>query len=289
MHFDTDGIYTLQYTAEDSCGNTTVEEREVDVVALHTVLYTDGTFIINEKSSDRAANIALHGAVTNEYAPFNPNGATDEEKYIFTYNDARPWYTEAQSVTSVEIGSPIAPPRTSYWFSSFSNCTSIDLSNLDTSNVTNMNAMFNSCRALVSLDVSGFNTSNVASMDNMFYQCHALPSLDVSSFDTSAVTNMHGMFYQCRVIPSLDLSSFNTANVVNMNAMFSNCNALVTIYATTDFVVTQVQDSLNMFSGNPMVLVGGSGTTWASANPKDKTYAHIDGGTGNPGYFTAKS
>ena len=28
------------------------------------------------------------------------------------------------------------------------------------------------------------------------------------------------------------------------------------------------------------------GTTWDSSNPKDKTYAHIDGGPSNPGYFT---
>lgn len=30
-------------------------------------------------------------------------------------------------------------------------------------------------------------------------------------------------------------------------------------------------------------------TVWASSNPRDKTYAHIDGGTSNPGYFTAKA
>ena len=36
-------------------------------------------------------------------------------------------------------------------------------------------------------------------------------------------------------------------------------------------------------------LVGGKGTTWNESNPMDKTYAHIDGGPSNPGYFTAKN
>ena len=36
-------------------------------------------------------------------------------------------------------------------------------------------------------------------------------------------------------------------------------------------------------------LVGGKGTTWNASNPIDKTYAHIDGGTSNPGYFTDKN
>jgi surface protein len=34
-------------------------------------------------------------------------------------------------------------------------------------------------------------------------------------------------------------------------------------------------------------LVGGQGTTYNGSNPKDKAYAHIDGGPNNPGYFTA--
>ena len=34
-------------------------------------------------------------------------------------------------------------------------------------------------------------------------------------------------------------------------------------------------------------LVGGAGTTYSSLNPADKTYARVDGGTANPGYFTA--
>lgn len=33
-------------------------------------------------------------------------------------------------------------------------------------------------------------------------------------------------------------------------------------------------------------LVGGSNTKWDSSHV-DKTYAHVDGGTSNPGYFTA--
>lgn len=48
MKINTDGTYTLQYTAVDSCGNETIEERTVIVASPRTVLYTDGTFIINE-------------------------------------------------------------------------------------------------------------------------------------------------------------------------------------------------------------------------------------------------
>ena len=68
------------------------------------------------------------------------------------------------------------------------------------------------------------------------------------------------------------------------------------MYASNSFVVNKFEkgtdlngktvDSTMMFD-NCTSLVGGSGTTYNGANV-DKTYAHIDGGTSNPGYFTAK-
>ena len=39
--------------------------------------------------------------------------------------------------------------------------TSLDLSNFDTQNVTNMKYMFSGCISLSSLDLSNFNTQNV--------------------------------------------------------------------------------------------------------------------------------
>ena len=103
----------------------------------------------------------------------------------------------------------------------FSNDASIDLSALDTSEVTNMQGMFAGCSSLTSLDVSNFNTSKVTNMSNMFRECSSLTSLDLSKFDTSKVTNMSNMFFLCDDLKSLDLSGFDTSKVTNMSNMFS--------------------------------------------------------------------
>lgn len=317
MQIDTAGTYTLKYTAEDACGNITEVEREVVVEQLsyRTVLYTDGTFIINEKSSDQAANEALHGAATNVYDPFDPNGSTNIKRYDFTTALQRPWRSQAASIQSVEIGSNISPKSTRYWFQGFTNCTSmnllrlntsnatrmdnmfgycqlltsLDITHFDTSNVTHMGSMFYACYALTALDVTHFNTSNVVMMDSMFRDCRALTTLDVTNFDTSKVASMADMFHDCRALTTLDVANFDTSGVTTMNGMFYSCRTLETIYASTNFVVTQVTDSASMFTGMSTNLVGGAGTRWASSNPVDKTYAHIDGGTADPGYFTLKS
>lgn len=290
MHFDQDGTYNLVYIAEDECGNTTLAERVVEVATYRTVLYPDGTFIINEKSTNQASNESRHGGTaTNVYAPFDPNGETASDRYEFTDANQRPWHNECANILSVEIGSNIKPKSTLQWFASFSACTDFDFTNLDTSATTMMRGMFASCIALTTLDLSSFDTRLVANMSEMFYNCQRLVNLNLSSFDTSSVEYMGEMFRQCTALSVLDLSNFDTRSVINTLRMFRQCTALTTIYASSAFDISQATNTSGMFQSMSTNLVGGAGTTWSSSNPYDKTYAHIDGGTSNPGYFTAKA
>ena len=164
-----------------------------------------------------------------------------------------------------------------------SKATTIDVSNFDTSKVTSMTSMFKYIQA-TTLDVSNFDTSKVTTMDYMFMNS-AVTTLDVSNFNTSNVTNMSYMFSDSKAT-TLDVSNFNTSNVTNMLYMFYDSTNLKTIYGSSKFVTTAVTSSTGMFS-RCTNLVGGAGTKYDSTKT-DKTYARIDGGTSNPGYFTAK-
>ncbi len=118
------------------------------------------------------------------------------------------------------------------YFEDFNKMTSIDLSSLDTSEVTNMGYMFIRCSSLTSLDVSNFDTSKVTAMYSMFEDCSSLTSLDVSNFDTSQVTEMSGMFAFCRSLTSLDVSNFDISKVTAMYGMFCECPAWATVDQT---------------------------------------------------------
>ena len=171
----------------------------------------------------------------------------------------------------------------------FYNCsklTSLDVSNFNTANVTKMSRMFQNCSKLTSLNLSSFNTANVTNSFYMFQNCSKLTSLDVSNFNTANMKDMSYMFQNCISLTSLDVSSFNTANVTDMSYMFQNCRSLKTIYASSLFTTDVVISSSAMFY-NSTSLVGGAGTKY-DVDHKDKAYARIDGGTSNPGYFTAK-
>jgi len=172
----------------------------------------------------------------------------------------------------------------------FSNCkelTTLNITSFDTKNVTNMNDMFYLCSKLTTLDITNFNTSKVTNMRSMFQYCFKLTSIDLTHFDTSNVETMFTMFAFCKSLRELDLSSFNTIKLTNMNQMFYECHNLKTIYVSDSFVTSNVSTAGGVFY-NSKLLIGGSGTTYDFRNT-DLSYAHIDGGESNPGYFTRKS
>ena len=57
------------------------------------------------------------------------------------------------------------------------NLSILDLTNVNTQNVTRMNFMFDECRNLSNLDVSSFNTKKVETMEYMFKNCTSLTTL----------------------------------------------------------------------------------------------------------------
>ena len=126
--------------------------------------------------------------------------------------------------------------------------TKVDLSNYDTSEITDMSSMFCCCSSLESLDLSGFDTSRVVNMSSMFSGCSSLESLDLSGFDTSRVTDMICMFSGCSSLEPLDLSGFDTSRVVRMSCMFSGCSSLKSLDLSC-FDTSQVTDMYMMFSG----------------------------------------
>ena len=87
----------------------------------------------------------------------------------WTYNP--PWYNSRASITSAVIKPGVSASTCSRFFYSMNRCKTIELSGLDTSNVTNMNHMFCDCSSLTSLDVSGFDTSKVTDMRTKCYGC----------------------------------------------------------------------------------------------------------------------
>ena len=132
-------------------------------------------------------------------------------------------------------------------FRNMSSLISLNLSNFDTSKVTNMSYMFFNTSSLTLLNLSNFDTSQVMNMDSIFRGMTNLTTIDLSNFDTSSVTDMSSMFADMHNLTTLNLSNFNTSKVKYMNRMFSDMHNL-TALNLSNFDTSKVTDMHDMFS-----------------------------------------
>ena len=72
----------------------------------------------------------------------------------------------------------------------------LDVSNLDTSKLTNMGYMFSDCSNLTTLDLSNFDTSKVTDMSDMFRSCYNLTTIK-GVIDMKSCANYKDMFDRC--------------------------------------------------------------------------------------------
>ena len=236
---------------------------------------------------------------------FYNDGKKDEktgEKFILPIEDeGYPAWTDCdESVQKVVFDASFSTsqPVTMYdWFFCFSNLTTIEgITNLNTSKVTNMSGVFYECNKLTGVNVGNWDTRNVTDMAALFMGCKMIKSLDVGNWDTSNVTDMESMFSMCQNLTTLNLRNWNTSKVRRTYRMFNNCRKLTTIYVGDNWNMDNVgdHDSYYMFL-NCSQLVGGAGTAYTFDNSEigpydlqDKTFAHVDGGEGNPGYLSER-
>lgn len=190
-----------------------------------------------------------NGVLTFKYEASKPDGA-------YSLNEDRTipmWVTKhdvaIQKVIFDDSFAKARPVTCMCWFFGCTNLKNIEgINNLNTTEVTDMGAMFRNCSTLTDLDVSGFDTRKVTTMGTMFSGCSKLSTLDVSGFDTKNVTDMYCMFNKCSGLTTLNVSGFDTKNVTNMREMFSGCSKLATIYVSDKFVTTNVTEGKSMFN-----------------------------------------
>ncbi len=146
--------------------------------------------------------------------------------------DIMMWWTDTDEDELYEVtiggqGGVRANTDSSSLFKYMSSVTTIDLTYLDTSGVTDMSDMFMNCTDLQSIIFGkNFNTSNVENMSSMFRYCKNLKTLDLSNFDTSNVTNMSEMFAYWSDVTILDLSNFTINEEADLSCMFGGIDDL---------------------------------------------------------------
>src|SRR5699024_3151486 len=121
----------------------------------------------------------------------------------------------------------------------------LDLSELSTEGVTDMEYMFGEVR-IDSLDLSNFDTSDVTKMESMFAYSR-IDSLDLTSFDTGNVKRMTAMFRRL-TINSIDLSSSDTSNTTQHVSIIVKTDIMTKVVDRTTFTINSARYYTDMFN-----------------------------------------
>jgi surface protein len=144
-----------------------------------------------------------------------------------------------------------------------SNLTTLDVSRLSTSKVTNMNGFCKKCASLVNVIIGdGWDTSLVQKFDGMFQNTilddDAFERMRLSDWNVSSGISFNNMFSNNTKITRLDLSNWiwksglHTNNSgLNINSFVGGCTKLQTIKFNEN--VPQVRFAQGMFTNTPML------------------------------------
>ena len=156
--------------------------------------------------------------------------------------------------------------------STFNNCSalfSLDVSQWDISNVTDLSHMFRSCINLQSITgLNQWNTKNVSNMSDLFFECSNLKEMpDISNWKTSKVTNMCNMFKGCKNLKCLpDISNWDTKQVTNMSNIFSDCKSLYDLPDISKWNIDKVTNLSRMFNCCESIKAFPDISIWKTSN-----------------------
>ena len=161
----------------------------------YIILYEDGSVVVQKGKDEESENIVAQYLLGTDDNPIYTNGYHSQAK-TFTINNRL-------------VG------RTSLYrfFDSWTNLTSADVSNIDTSAVTNASGCFSGCSSLTSLDLSSWDTSSITDMSSLVSGCSSLKTLNMDNFDLSSANEggswLSGCFGGCSALTSVSAKNWD--------------------------------------------------------------------------------
>lgn len=209
---DAQGEYLERIPTAQSFGNHIVYY----MIKSTSTMYSD---ISNTEGMSFTVNIAqtqpyviIEGTTLTFKYGVKPDGAYD----VNSQTNTPAWHDDAINVTKVVFDESFADARPTsciQWFKDMTELSEFEgLSNLNTSEVTNMGLMFTGCAKLTVLDLSSFDTRNVVKANDMFEACTNLTTIKVgSNWTTTKMTGTtENMFNGCTSLIGNDGTTVGT-------------------------------------------------------------------------------
>lgn len=234
-----------------------LSDEQVDkLLAGDTSTISDSKYYVSGANLGRfAQNVAKDNSYTIIYAEYgdvevktSKGNVTVESGTSTRIDEICPVVSGQESITSLVYKGYV--PNEGLSFYNMTNLKTVEVSDLNTSNVTDMSNYFSKCVSLSSLSdsipipmgIKYWDTRKVESFDNMFFRCNSLLTLDLRHWNTQKVTHMGLMFAECTKLSNLNLEGWDTRSVNVMVGMFTNCKNMSSLQLGEGF--GRMQDSV---------------------------------------------
>ena len=107
---------------------------------------------------------------------------------------------------------------------------SIDLSNFDSSKVTQIDYLFCGCIMLEEINFTNFTTAGVQNLSYVFHNCRLIKEVNLSNFKINNPKVLNCLFKYCYALEIIDFGGANYSNVQSATFMFKNISNLKYIY-----------------------------------------------------------
>ena len=218
---DTDCSHTYEDGICSVCGG--VDPEAIAGTGLENFEYT-----LNQDSK----TVTLTKYIGTETAVIIPDLFVVNDVIYRPVLDSATLFRGNTTITSVTIGAGAAykDNSMSYLFAECTKLAEVDLSQVNTTAVTDMSYLFFKCSALTALELSGLDTSKVTTMRGMFSYCTKLTELSgYENWDTGCLEVMYHMFNRVASgagsMECIDLSAWDLDQVTNTGWCFQLCYA----------------------------------------------------------------
>lgn len=236
----------LLYSEDEISGISKIIKVRADnpkKAVFRTVLFNDGTLIVNQISAYANIDKALHNGELAVYPPLD-----SEHNYQFLDQNAPYYYLEGEEIPENEddrkfiiddlrdiedveayfknyYGETEGKARISaLWEDNKSKIKKVQFGS--TVRPKSMNIWFRNCSNLESVDVVGLDLSQCNGLWGTFMDCHKLKNIDVSGWNISQVETLSQIFNNCKLLEVLDVADWNTSKVMSFSRAFEGCDAI---------------------------------------------------------------
>ena len=195
---------------------TNKETKAFNVMAIHL---KDDEYSMKYLEEDETEN-------PNDQSPTRNLLESENELNITNFNQGF-FESPKEGFIKLKVYFYVPIPSLDFLFFDCGDLINVDLSNLNTTDMTRISYTFYNCKNLEEVNMTSIDTSNVEYMEFLFAGCENLMNIiGIENLNTSSVKYTTGMFFDCKNIQNVNVSSFDLDNLEEPDGMFVNTQSL---------------------------------------------------------------